>query len=154
MNVMLPILATLDHILHQNEDAMTKRLTQDDTAWRAPDPRGRNALWILGHVAAYRHRMLRLAGLEPPTTLWESHVQPGSDPSAMPASLRASTLGVVFQEAGSRLTARLAELDIAACDHHFGGTMPDGATTVFGALRCLVRHETWHCGQIGWILAT
>jgi N6-L-threonylcarbamoyladenine synthase len=35
----------------------------------------------------------------------------------------------------------------------FGGMMPDGSKTVFGALRHLVRHETLHVGQIGFLLA-
>lgn len=149
---MLPTLAVLDHMLHMNLIPLEKRQSCAGETWRAPDHQGRHALWIAGHIAAYRHRMLRLAGLEPPTTLWESHVQPGTSAADLPSNLQASTVLSAMHEAGQRLNGRFHELTKDDLERNFGGRMPDGATTVFGALRCLVRHETLHVGQISLLL--
>lgn len=153
LDLMLPILATLDHLLHLNTDTVTGLLDRDDVAWRAPDARGRNALWILGHCAAYRHRLLRLVGEEPLTTLWEGQVQDGGHANDLSPGLRATTFATVLSEAGAVLTARLATLDRTAVEGPFGGNLPDHSTTLGGALRYLTYHETIHIGQIGFLLA-
>lgn len=151
---MLPVLATLDHLLHLNADKIKALSSRDEIAWRAPDPRGRHALWILGHCAAYRHRLLRVVECEPPTTLWEGQVLSGSHAKGLSSSLRSETFRAALLEAGDRLTLRFAELDRAFCEAPFTGTLRDGSTTILGALRYLTYHETLHVGQIGFLLAT
>lgn len=150
---MLPILATLDHLLHLNTDLISALLDRDDVAWRAPDARGRNALWILGHCAAYRHRLLRLLGEEPLTTLWEGQVQKGGHANDLSPGLRATTFATALGEAGDLLTTRLAQLDRTDLERPFSGTLRDGSATLGGALRYLTYHETLHVGQISFLLA-
>jgi len=150
---MLPVLATLDHLLRLNSDTVIALSNHDETAWRAPDARGRHALWILGHCAAYRHRILRLVDCEPPTTLWEAQVLKGSHASGLSPSLRSLTFREALLEAGDRLTQRFTEMDRAFWEGPFSGTLRDGSTTIGGALRYLTYHETLHIGQIGFLLA-
>lgn len=150
---MLPILATLDHLLHLNTDTVNGLLDRDDVAWRAPDARGRNALWILGHCAAYRHRLLRLVEQEPLTSLWEGQVQKGGHARDLSPALRAATLATAFTEAGDQLSTILAGLDRIALDQPYAGTLRDGSTTLGGALRYLTYHEVLHIGQISFLLA-
>lgn len=150
---MLPILATLDHLLHLNTDAINGLLDRDDVAWRAPDARGRNALWILGHCSAYRHRLLRLLEQEPLTTLWEGQVQKGSHARDLSPGLRATTFATAFTEAGDQLSTILAGLDREVLDRPFVGTLRDRSTTLGGALRYLTYHEVLHVGQISFLLA-
>lgn len=150
---MLPILATLDHLLHLNTDAINGFLDRDDVAWRAPDARGRHALWILGHCAAYRYRLLRLLDQEPLTTLWEGQVQKGSHARDLSPGLRAATFATAFTAAGDQLSTILAGLDREVLDRPFVGTLRDRSTTLGGALRYLTYHEVLHVGQISFLLA-
>lgn len=150
---MLPIMATLDHLFRLNTDVVTGLLDRDDIAWRAPDARGRNALWILGHCAAYRHRLLRLVGEEPLTTLWEGQVQKGTHANDLSPGLRATTLATAFSDAGALLATRLADLARTDLERPFTGTLRDGSTTLGGALRYLTYHEVLHIGQISFLLA-
>jgi len=123
--------------------------------WRhRPEGGGNSAVWVAGHVAAYRRTLLRKLGDEIPDEPWEKDFATGvpcKDASAYPPAER---LAKDFLASGPRLAERLCAMAAAEADAPWGHAFPDGSTTVAGGAGFLQLHETYHLGQLGYIRRT
>ena len=121
----------------------------DEKDWiRAPAEGLSNSLWILGHLAWSRMRLLRSLGAELPDEPWESAFSIGSHPSESP-SIDAGELQEIFPRLGRLIAGRLESMVEEELASPLEKPMPDGARTVAGLVRFMCFHESYHIGQLG-----
>ena len=127
------------------------RLVGDFTPadWAARDAAGHDPRWIVGHLAAIRHRVAALAGQPQPAAAWETSFARGTSPADLPAALDPAELLAAFHAADAVLASAWEGLTDEALDRPLGRAMPDGSDTVAGALAFLAWHEAYHMGQLG-----
>lgn len=110
---------------------------------------GSHALWLLGHIAASRRTILRGIGRERPRAAWEEFFGKGSRPGDGPGESSPAELLADIAESGTILESHLATLDADQASAPFPRKLPDGATTIDGALHFFHWHESYHIGQLG-----
>lgn len=147
---MLPQLTPIAHLYAVN-DRMIDRCVGDflPSDWQFRDSAGHDARWIMGHVALYRQRLVKLMGAPPIASDLELHFGSGSRPEAVPASVQGGELLRAFHEAHQAMADRWeaqTEVDVAK---PLGRTLRDGGDTIGAGLRFLQWHETYHLGQLG-----
>jgi hypothetical protein len=106
-----------------------------------------HAYWVLGHLAAYRRRLLRGLGQEIATAEWEDGFLRGSKPCEG-LGIDPATLGEDFRASGALIEERMRAFTPEEAALSFGRKLPDGSTTREGAARFLLWHETYHMGQL------
>jgi uncharacterized damage-inducible protein DinB len=124
-------------------------LTHDESV-RAPEPAGNCLNWVLGHIVATRHPILKLVRQEgwwPAETidLYKRGSQPLSDGTPV---RRWEALIEDYDRSQALLFEgldRMTPEDLAAP----GGKSPTGEVDVAGRLAFLQFHEAYHIGQIG-----
>ncbi|MDR3669478.1 MAG: DinB family protein [Holophaga sp.] len=119
--------------------------------WRAADPVGHNAVWIVGHLALLRNRVAALVGPAPAAQPWEAAFGRGTSPAQVPADLDPLALVRTFHAAQKAMAGRWEALTAEDLAKPFGRTLPDGSDTVGGALGYLAWHEAYHLGQLGFL---
>lgn len=147
---MLPSLVPVAY-LYAHNDRVLDRLVGDfaPADWRVRDPAGHDALWIVGHLAITRRRLVAMAGLPPLGAEWDAAFQRGTRPEAVPEGIDPTLLVAAIHEAQRQLAGRwdaIADTDLAK---PLGRTLPDGSDTIGGAIRFLSWHEAYHLGQLG-----
>ncbi len=103
--------------------------------------------WIAGHVATSRAGLLKFIGLEDVAEVWEKQVARGAAKIADPG-VDLAAIQAVFGRRGTRFSEAFPAVPQERLNAASGRTMPDGATTVAGALDFLLFHEAFHLGQI------
>jgi len=122
-----------------------------DADWIARPERGGNpAHWILGHLVHCRRSILELLGEEADSASLAGAYGRGSVPEAA-FSPSTSALREEIKSSGKRIAALLAEWTEEAAGADLGREMPDGSSTVGGAVNFLYTHETLHLGQLQYL---
>ena len=133
---------------------ITAALGPDDWALRPPAG-GNSPHWILGHVVTTRRALRRMLGEELEPAAWEAGFSRGATPGAGPADGEEAAypapadLLADLEASDERLGPALAGLDPPALARELGHGLPDGSTTVGGAVPFLYFHEVYHLGQLG-----
>ena len=143
-------LESLAALYRFNEKVLERALegfTEADWLRRAEGPTS-HAYWVLGHVSAYRRRLLRGLGEEVAAAEWEDEFLRGSKPCDS-LGIDPAALGEDFRASGALIEKRLCTLTPEEAALSFGRKLPDGSTTREGAARFLLWHETYHMGQLG-----
>jgi uncharacterized damage-inducible protein DinB len=122
-----------------------------DSDWQVTDSVGHSPRWIVGHLAVYRRRVLAMAGLAPEKEPWEASFLQGTSPAGVPADLDPRMLVQAFHAAQNELAGRWDALTPEDLAKPLGRTLPDGSTTVGGAICFMVWHEAYHLGQLGFM---
>ena len=124
-------------------------LRRDELLTR-PGPRSNPLLWIAGHLAQSRCRLLRLLGV-PREVPWESLFATGSkigEPSQYPAI---EEIQAVWRDVTEQLMYRLEAIG----DDELSRQPPTGIATSDGTLRGAIAlfafHEAYHVGQMGYV---
>jgi len=132
-------------LLHTN----TVGLTHDESV-KAPEPAGNCLNWVLGHIVATRHAILKLVhrdGWWPAETI--DLYKRGSEPLKASASVRRwETLLEDFDRSQQLLNEALDRITPEELTAP-GGKSPTGEVDVAGRLAFLQFHEAYHIGQIG-----
>ncbi len=136
-------------ILERNQwviEHQTEGLSHADSLLQLPF-RSNCLNWILGHIVAYRDRMLRL--LEEPLVLTDSEIEiytRGSVP--LTAGSDAFDLAKLV-EASSEAEKRLLGAFDGVTEDKLGGIYDEErGTTIRARLEFLLWHETYHLGQL------
>jgi hypothetical protein len=133
-----------------NEKVLEKAVegfTEADWLRRAEGPTS-HAYWIVGHLAAYRRRLLRGLGEEVAAAAWEEGFVRGSKPGEAAGPMTPAALVEDLRASGVLLEKRLRALTVEEAALPYGRTLPDGSNTRGGAARFLLWHETSHLGQL------
>jgi hypothetical protein len=117
--------------------------------WQVTDPVGHSAVWVMGHLAVYRCRLVAMTGPAPAEQPWEAAFVRGTSPADVPKDLDPGVLVQAFHAAHKTMAARWDALSAADLAKPFGRTLPDGSDTVGGALGFMTWHEAYHLGQLG-----
>ena len=147
---MSPTLIPIAHLFAVG-DTMLDRLVGDwsATEWLFKDAAGHDARWIVGHLAIQRRRVATWAGHPCAPVDWEGAFQRGSSSAAVPDHLDPRTLVAACHEAQARIAIGWPTLTEAALEQPLGRNLPDGSSTIGGAIRFLAWHEAYHLGQLG-----
>jgi len=134
-------------------DSFVEALVGDFSAadWKVRDSAGHSPIWLLGHVATYRQRVLAMMGVEHPAEPWEAAFVRGTSPADVPADQDPRQLIQAFHAAHKAMAGRWDALTPEAMAKPFGRTLPDGSDTVGGALAFVAWHEAYHLGQLGFM---
>jgi uncharacterized damage-inducible protein DinB len=122
-------------------------LAGDDWLRRAAEGAS-HAYWILGHIARTRRGLLRGLGVEVAEAPWEAAFARGTRPGSV-LDPEPEALQKDFLDSGRRIAVRLAAMSREEAAAPFGRTLPDGSSTREGAAQFLLRHESYHLGQLG-----
>jgi uncharacterized damage-inducible protein DinB len=122
----------------------------DEELHRRGGPQSNSMLWITGHLALSRSRMLKLAGGDndfpwPDLFSRGSAMQASSDYPALDEVLGA------WDEASGRLLAALPRMTPEQLFAKSPQSLPGDDKSVRGALSFLVYHEAYHIGQMGYL---
>lgn len=131
--------------LHTNVAGLTH-----DESLRAPQPAGNCLNWVLGHIVASRHPVLKLVHEEGwwPAEAIELYKR-GSAPLSDTAAVRRwESLLEDFDRSQARLNEGLERITPEELSAP-GGKAPTGDVDVAGRLAFLQFHEAYHIGQIG-----
>lgn len=131
--------------LHEKSDG----LTQAESLLQAPVPGNNSLNWTVGHIAAFRNRMLQIVGQEPTLDpgIAERYA-PGSEPvlGEEPGIGQLPDLLAAIDRAQERLLAALPAVtpeQAATVVSRGQFTMTVGEWMLF-----LLRHEAYHVGQL------
>lgn len=119
-----------------------------DEWWERPG--GANpAIWILGHLYAYRRTLARLLGFEVAPWEHEEHFDRGTSPEDLPVAVDGRALAKEFRTFCRSFAEELEAMDPASLDEPIDVEFPNQPSTKLGALQFLAMHEAYHCGQLG-----
>lgn len=147
---MLSTLIPIAHLFAVG-DSMLDRLVGDWSAtdWLFRDSAGHDARWIVGHVAIQRRRVATWVRIPCTPVDWEGAFQRGSSSSAVPDHVAPRMLVTACHEAHAHMMLGWHTLTEAALEQPLGRNLPDGSSTIGGAIRFLAWHEAYHLGQLG-----
>jgi len=119
--------------------------------WQVTDPVGHSAIWLVGHLATYRRKVVAMIGLEPESDPWEAAFVRGTSPADIPAGLDPVCLVQAFHAAQKALAAGWDGVTREQLAQPFGRTLPTGSDSIGGAVGFMVWHEAYHLGQLGFL---
>jgi uncharacterized protein YndB with AHSA1/START domain/uncharacterized damage-inducible protein DinB len=150
-NVYHPSVAPVAFILAGN-DALADRTfagVAPDDLWKRPTPNTNGMLWIFGHMAAVRARMLAALGedFDPGLDLFGRGATL-QDTSAYPSREK---INEASREVNRRLFARLATLTDADLSRPAQGPHPNSVQTVGEQIAFFALHDSYHVGQLAYV---
>ncbi len=151
-NDYLPAVKPLAFIFAAN-DSVADRAFQGMTPeelWKRPTPQTNPMLWIYGHMAAVRGRLLKALGDDFDSGLNDAFGRGATlqEASAYPSREK---IGEAAREINSRLFARLASLTDAELAHPAAGPIPPSVQTVGNQIAFVAMHDSYHVGQLAYV---
>lgn len=149
-----PILASYSNLLAVNSFLVNKALggLTEEEIWTRPGARSNSIGWLLGHLTWSRLGMLRMLGGEnvhvPGGKVFERGAE-AADRSAYPAT---ADLVAALKAINERLKARMATADEATLSAPAPRDFPIPDKSVRGAVSFLTFHDSYHVGQIGYVV--
>lgn len=149
-----PILASHANLFAVNSFLVNKALDglSDDQIWTRPGERSNSIGWILGHLTWARLGLLRMLGGEnvqvPGGKIFERGVEL-ADRSAYPAT---ADIVAALKEINAKLKARMEVVDEATLAAPSPRDFPTPDKSIRGAAAFLCFHESYHVGQIAYIV--
>jgi uncharacterized damage-inducible protein DinB len=149
-----PILASYANLYAVNSFLVNKALDglSDEQVWTRPGDRSNSIGWILGHLTWARLGLLRMLGGEnvpvPGGKIFERGAEL-ADRSAYPAT---ADLVAALREITARLKARMEAVDDATLSAPSPRDFPTPDKSVRGAVAFLCFHESYHVGQIAYVV--
>jgi uncharacterized damage-inducible protein DinB len=126
-------------------------LTHDELR-KSPDEHSNSMLWIAGHMAYSRCIILNLLGVtkdRPWDELFARGASRKKEPGAYPGI---DEIQKMWDNVSHQLRERLENLTAAELDSPSPREMPSADKSVLGALGFFAFHETYHVGQLAYIL--
>lgn len=121
------------------EDAMRR-----PAAWSNP------LLWMAGHLAQFRCRLLTLAGV-PTDFPWGEGFDTGSRVGSAESYPSPGEVVAVWEELSARLLERLDQLSEPELAAAPAARVPTTDGTLRGAIGYFSLHEAYHVGQMGYV---
>ena len=151
-NVYHASVAPVAFILAGN-DALAERTfigVAPDDLWKRPTPNTNGMLWIFGHMAAVRARMLVALGEEFDPGLGDAFGRGAAlqDASAYPSR---EQINEASREVNRRLFAKLATLTDADLSKPAQGPRPNTVQTVGEQIAFFALHDSYHVGQLAYV---
>lgn len=150
---MEPVVLPFAQLLGVNDRLLGKALAavKGEDLTRRPGPGSSPLLWVIGHVVASRNQLARIvgAGLE---LSWASLFARLSRFDETAANPSLAELQRVLGELSVQLQARLPALGEAELAAPSPTGLPTPDKTVRGAIAFLVYHESYHVGQLGYLV--
>ena len=118
--------------------------------WKRPTPQSNPMLWIYGHMAETRARLLRALG-DDYATGWGDVFGRGAalqDAAGYPAREK---IAEVSREVNRRLFAKLAALTDADLSPEATGPRPNTVQTIGDQIAFLAMHDAYHVGQLAYV---
>jgi uncharacterized protein YndB with AHSA1/START domain/uncharacterized damage-inducible protein DinB len=151
-NVYHPSIAPLAFIFASN-DSLAERTFQGvapENLWKRPTPQTNGMLWIFGHMAAVRSRLLVALGDEFDPGLGDLFGR-GAAPQDASAYPTRETINEASREVNRRLFARLAELTDADLAAPAKGPRPHSVQTIAEQIAFIALHDSYHVGQLAYV---
>jgi len=119
-----------------------------DEEWRQPIAGANPMLWVLGHIVAYRRRMMEAAGLEADAPDDEALFTRGSS-GEPPTHVAPDSLLERLADYSRRLVEKLAGMSEEEAAEKTEIVTPDRSPDRIRVLFFFYFHETYHVGQLG-----
>ncbi|MDQ7827049.1 MAG: DinB family protein [Candidatus Eremiobacteraeota bacterium] len=126
-------------------------LTRDELL-RSPGESSNSMLWIAGHLAHTRYLLLNLLGAnkkKPWDDIFARGAEKDNEPGKYPGI---EEIMSVWDEATRELYERFEKLTAAELEGASPRELPSVEKTFLGALSFFAFHETYHVGQLAYIL--
>jgi len=151
-NVYHPAVAPVAFIFAGN-DSLAERTflgVAPDDLWKRPTPNTNGMLWIYGHMAAVRGRMLAALGEEFDPGLGDAFGRGAAlqDASTYPSREK---INEASREVNRRLFAKLAALTDADLAKPAQGPKPNFVQTVGEQIAFFALHDSYHVGQLAYV---
>lgn len=117
---------------------------------RRGGPDSSSMIWIAGHLALSRVRMLKVAGSDF-DFLWSDLFAKGASIKAPSCYPEIEDVLSVWDEVGRRLRERLGQLEPSVLYSKSPHSFPVEDKSVRGSLAFFVYHESYHIGQMGYL---
>jgi uncharacterized protein YndB with AHSA1/START domain/uncharacterized damage-inducible protein DinB len=151
-NVYLPSVAPVAFILAGNDSLADRTFAgvAADDLWKRPTPNTNGMLWIFGHMAVVRARMLAALGEEFDPGLGDLFGRGATlqDAAAYPSREK---INEASREVNRRLFAKLATLTDADLSKPAQGPKPYFVQTVGEQIAFFALHDSYHVGQLGYV---
>jgi uncharacterized protein YndB with AHSA1/START domain len=151
-NVYHPSVAPVAFILGGNDSLADRTFlgVAPDDLWKRPTPNTNGMLWIYGHMAVVRGRMLAALGEEFDPGLGDAFGRGASlqDTSTYPTREK---IFEASREVNRRLFAKLAALTEADLAKPAQGPKPNFVQTVGEQIAFFALHDSYHVGQLGYV---
>jgi len=151
-NVYHPLVAPVSFIFSLNDSLADRAFigVAPDDLWKRPTPNTNGMLWIFGHMAAVRARMLGALGEEFDPGLGDAFGRGAAlqDVSAYPSREK---INEASREVNRRLFAKLATLTEADLSKPAQGPRPNAVQTVGEQIAFFALHDSYHVGQLGYV---
>jgi uncharacterized protein YndB with AHSA1/START domain len=151
-NVYHPSVAPVAFILAGNDSLADRAFlgVAADDLWKRPTPNTNGMLWIYGHMAAVRARMLAALGEEFDPGLGDAFGRGAAlqDTTSYPSREK---IGDASREVNRRLFAKLATLTDADLAKPAQGPRPNSVQTVGEQIAFFALHDSYHVGQLAYV---
>jgi uncharacterized protein YndB with AHSA1/START domain/uncharacterized damage-inducible protein DinB len=151
-NVYHPSVAPVAFIFAGNDSLADRAFlgVSADDLWKRPTPQTNGMLWIFGHMAAVRARMLAALGEEFDSGLGDAFGRGAAlqDSSAYPSREK---INEASREVSRRLFAKLAALTDADLSQPAQGPRPNSVQTVGEQIAFFALHDSYHVGQLAYV---
>lgn len=151
-NVYHPSVATAAFILAMNDSLADRAFlgVKPEHLWTQPTPQTNSMLWIYGHMAVVRGRLLNALGDGYDSGLGDVFGRGAAlkDPAAYPSR---ETIVVASRSVNARLFATLAALSDADLSQPAKGPMPPSVQTLGDQIAFIAMHDSYHVGQLAYV---
>ncbi|HUK36885.1 MAG TPA: DinB family protein [Vicinamibacterales bacterium] len=151
-NVYLPSVAPLAFILAGNDNIAERTFlgVAPDDLWKRPTPQTNGMLWIFGHIAAVRARLLSALGDDFDPGLGDLFGR-GAAPQDASAYPSREKIYEASREVNRRLFAKLAALTDADLSMPAKGPGPNTVRTIGDQIAFIALHDSYHVGQLAYV---
>ena len=151
-NVYHPSVAPVAFIFAVNDSLADRAFlgVAADDLWKRPTPDTNGMLWIYGHMAAVRARMLAALGEEYDPGLGNAFGRGAElqDAATYPSREK---IGEASREVNRRLFAKFATLTDADLSKPAQGPRPNSVQTVGEQIAFFALHDSYHVGQLAYV---
>jgi uncharacterized protein YndB with AHSA1/START domain/uncharacterized damage-inducible protein DinB len=151
-NVYHPAVKPVAFILANNDSLADRTFAglKPEDLWKRPTDTTNAMLWIFGHMAATRGRMLNALGDSFDAGLGEAFGRGAQlqDAASYPSREKISEAS---REVNARLFAKLATLTDADLSREATGPKPPSVTTVGDQIAFFALHDSYHVGQLAYV---
>jgi uncharacterized protein YndB with AHSA1/START domain len=147
-----PAVAPVAFILAGNDSIAERTFlgVAEADLWKRPTPQTNGMLWIFGHMAAVRGRLLTALGDDFESGLGEQFGR-GATPQDASAYPSRETISEASREVNRRLFARLATLTDADLSQPAKGPRPNTVQTIGEQIAFIALHDAYHVGQLAYV---
>jgi uncharacterized protein YndB with AHSA1/START domain len=146
-----PAIKPLAYILAANDSLADRTFlgVAADDLWKRPTPQSNPMLWIYGHMAATRARLLKALGIDVDAG-WEAFGRGATlqDASAYPTREKINEFA---RDVNSKLFAKLASLTDVDISQPAKGQFPNSVQTVGDQIAFIALHDSYHVGQLAYV---